>query len=249
MNWRDTDSRQFPGGSSKDFDHLRVSGLGRHFGRRRALSQVTFDCRAGDIVGILGPNGAGKSTLLAILATLVTPSEGGVWYGEHDAGEAGGDLRKRIGLLGHDLFLYPDLTARENLLFFGRLYGLADAAASAARALDSANLTDRADDQVLSFSRGMRQRLALERALVHGPRLVLLDEPFTGLDQTSAQALIVRLRRLQATGCLVVLATHDLDVADGLPSRVIYLKSGRMIREEDGGDRLRERYQSAMDAS
>ncbi len=234
---------------SLDFTELTVTDLGRHFGRRKALSQVSFDCHAGEIVGLLGPNGAGKSTLLAILATLLAPSTGRVAYGGHSARNAGADLRARLGLLGHDLYLYPELTARENLLFFARLYGLVDETARAEAGLAAASLTDRGDDQVLGFSRGMRQRLALERALIHMPRLLLLDEPFTGLDQASAAALVARLKSLRNDGCLIVLATHDLDVAEGLLSRVLYLRNGRMLSEDTASGPLRERYRAVMNRS
>ncbi|MGQ0737102.1 MAG: heme ABC exporter ATP-binding protein CcmA [Acidobacteriota bacterium] len=234
---------------SVDFTDVAVSDLGRHFGRRKALSQISFACHAGELIGLLGPNGAGKSTLLAVLATLLTPSTGRVAYGGFTATAAGAGLRARIGLLGHDVFLYPELTARENLLFFARLYGLGDARPRVEASLASAGLVDRADDVVSGFSRGMRQRLALERALVHEPRLVLLDEPFTGLDQASAELLTARLRALQTAGCLVILATHDLDAAEGLFTRVIFLRQGRMLRSEEGGERLRGRYQTAMDVS
>jgi heme exporter protein A len=228
---------------------VTAPNLGRHFGRRRALAQVSFDCRAGEIVGLLGPNGAGKSTLLAILATLLAPSTGDVTYGGHSARSAGAELRRRLGMLGHDLFLYPELTARENLLFFARLYGVPNPAARVAASLEQARLDDRADDQVLGFSRGMRQRLALERAFVHEPRLLLLDEPFTGLDQVSAEALVTRLRQLQQGGCLIVVATHDLEVAEGLLTRALFLRNGRLVRTEEGGDGLRGRYVDAMTAS
>lgn len=231
---------------SVDFTSLTATRLGRHFGRRRALADVSFECRAGEIVGLLGPNGAGKSTLLAILATLLSPSTGEVTYGGHAARTAGAALRRRLGMLGHDLFLYPELTARENLLFFARLYGVSDPAGRAAESLAQARLSDRADDQVLGFSRGMRQRLALERALVHEPRLLLLDEPFTGLDQASAGDLVKRLTGLQASGCLIILATHDLEVAEGLLTRALLLRNGRLVRNEEGGSGLRGRYVSAM---
>jgi heme exporter protein A len=231
---------------SVDFRSLSAADVGRHFGRRRALSKISFDCRTGEIVGLLGPNGAGKSTLLAILATLLAPSTGQVTYGGHTAREAGAALRGRLGMLGHDLFLYPELTARENLLFFARIYGVRDADARVTAALEEANLADRADDQVLGFSRGMRQRLALERALVHAPRLLLLDEPFTGLDQSSSAALVARLRGLCQAGCLIIVATHDLEVAEGLLTRALYLRNGRLVRTEEGSDDLRERYVAAM---
>ena len=234
---------------SLDFTQVTVQNIARHYGRRKALSEVSFDCQAGEIVGLLGPNGAGKSTLLAIIATLVAPSAGEVTYGGYRAAAAGAALRSRLGLLGHDLYLYPDLSARQNLRFFAQLYGVDDPGARVEQGLAHANLTDRGDDQVLGVSRGMRQRLALERALVHSPRLLLLDEPFTGLDQSSAIALVTRLKGLQAQGCLTILATHDLDVAEGLLTRVLFLRNGRMVRAEDGSGGLRSRYQAAMSAS
>jgi len=228
-----------------DLSRLIVTDVARHYGRRKALSQISFTCDAGEIVGLLGPNGAGKSTLLNILATLLAPSLGRVEYG-HMTADAGAAVRAQIGMLGHDLFLYPELTARENLSFFGHLYGLRDVAERVASALDRASLASRADDQVGGFSRGMRQRVALERALLHGPRLILLDEPFTGLDQASTAALIARLQERQQAGCLIILATHDLDVAEGLLSRAIYLKDGRMVGTDTESGGLADRYRRAI---
>ena len=225
-----------------DFTQVIISDVSRHFGRRKALSRISFDCHAGEIVGLLGPNGAGKSTLLAILATLLAPSSGEVTYGGHHARAAGAALRGRLGLLGHDLYLYPELTARENLLFFARLYGVNDAATRVSESLAFANLSDRADDVVNGFSRGMRQRLALERALVHRPRLLLLDEPFTGLDQTSIATLMTRLHGLKAEGCVIVLATHDLEVAEHVITRALFLRGGRLLADGDAAGDLRSRY-------
>jgi len=230
--------------SNLDFDELSVEDVSRIFGRRRALNHITFRARAGSILGLLGPNGAGKSTLLAILATLLQPTTGSVRYGAIQAGAAA--LRGRIGMLGHDLFLYPELTARENLRFFSALYGASDPGAAADRALGLAGLDDRGDDPVSSFSRGMRQRVALERALIHGPRLVLLDEPFTGLDEASVGSLVTRLRALREGGAIVVLATHDLDVAEGLFDEVVFLRGGRMLDTRTRPDRLRTTYREVM---
>jgi heme exporter protein A len=230
-----------------DFDEVAVEDVSRHFGRRKALSRISFAARAGSIVGLLGPNGAGKSTLLAILATLLEASAGLVRYGSHGGGAAGAALRARIGLLGHDLYLYADLTAHENLAFFAELYGDRHPRAAADRALARAGLADRAGDPVASFSRGMRQRVALERALVHDPRLVLLDEPFTGLDDASLAALVMRLGELREQGAIVVLATHDLDVAEGLFDQVVFLRDGRMVEQMQGSGTLREAYRTAME--
>jgi ABC-type multidrug transport system ATPase subunit len=229
-----------------DFDAVAAVGVGRHFGRRRALTDISFTARQGDIVGLLGPNGAGKSTLLAILGTLLTASTGRVDYGGRTASDAGPELRARIGMLGHDLFLYPELSARENLVFFGRLYGLDDAHRRAGEALTRAGLAPRADDLVSSFSRGMRQRVALERALLHDPRLLLLDEPFTGLDQASAAALVTRLREAQTRGVVTLLATHDLDVVDGLLTDVVFLHGGKRVTAAGSARTLRDRYRDAV---
>jgi heme ABC exporter ATP-binding subunit CcmA len=229
-----------------DFDHLAVEEVSRYFGRRRALSRISFRADAGTILGLLGPNGAGKSTMMAVIATLLKPSAGRVRYGAHEAAGRGAALRAAIGVLGHDLFLYPELTARENLAFFAGLHGAADAAAAAAAALATAGLADRGDDPVASFSRGMRQRVALERALIHRPRLVLLDEPFTGLDDASTGALVARLEGLRERGAIVILATHDLDVADGLLDHAVFLRDGRIVEAMARPDALRSTYRAVM---
>jgi ABC-2 type transport system ATP-binding protein len=219
-----------------DFDHVALTRVSRHYGRRRALHDVTFTARAGEVIALVGPNGAGKSTLLAILSTLVSPSSGDVLYGGHTAERSGAALRRCIGWLGHDLQLYPELTARENLLFFARLSAAPTPAARVDRALASADLIERADDLVSSFSRGMRQRLALERALIHDPRLVLLDEPFTGLDRVSTHRLAARLRTIAGEGRLVVLATHDVLLSEELVTSAVSLREGRLLALIPGGE-------------
>jgi heme exporter protein A len=230
-----------------DFDSLAFADVSRTFGRRRALSHVTFECRAGDIVAVLGPNGAGKSTLLGLAATLVVPTSGEVRFGAGDARSAGPALRARIGLLAHDLHLYPDLSALENLEFFARLYLQPDPRRRAEAALGRAGLSSRADDSVSGFSRGMRQRLALERALLHDPRLVLLDEPFTGLDDEASRALAARLASLKQRGAIVLLATHDLEAVEPLVDRVAVLRDGRLVALDvprDGS--LRDGYRASI---
>jgi heme ABC exporter ATP-binding subunit CcmA len=231
-----------------DFDSLTVDDVSRHFGRRRAVSRITFQASRGTVLGLLGPNGAGKSTLLAMLATLLRPSAGHIRYGPHDATHAAA-LRRSIGVLGHDLFLYPELTALENLEFFAALYGVRAPRAAASDALRQAGLSDRGDDPVSSFSRGMRQRVALERALIHRPRLLLLDEPFTGLDDASTDALATRLAALRTSGAIVVVATHDLDLAEGMFDRVVFLRDGRMLDVLDRPDGLRSTYRAIMTRS
>ena len=229
-----------------DFDHVAVDDVSRHFGRRRAVSRVSFQARSGSILGLLGPNGAGKSTLLAMLATLLRPTTGVIRFGRLDPVSHAPELRGRIGVLGHDLFLYPELTALENLAFFAGLYHRPDPGGVAQRALVNAGLADRAHDPVSSFSRGMRQRVALERALIHEPRLALLDEPFTGLDDASAAALVRRLGTLRDSGAIVILATHDLDLAEGLLDEAVFLRDGRVASAMPRPERLRSTYRDVM---
>jgi ABC-type multidrug transport system ATPase subunit len=225
-----------------DFDRLTFQEVSRNFGRRRALAKVSLECRAGEVLGLLGPNGAGKSTLLALASTLMTPSSGEVRFGEHTAGSGGGALRGRIGVLAHDLHLYPELSARENLEFFGRLYRLDGIADRVQAALSRAGLSDRAEDGVAGFSRGMRQRLAVERALLHEPRLVLFDEPFTGLDEDARQNLLSRLRALRNGGAIVVIATHDFGTVDEVLDRAALLRAGRLVSVTERGRALKEIY-------
>jgi heme exporter protein A len=232
-----------------DFDVIEIHDVSRHFGRRRALARVSLEARAGRVIGLVGPNGAGKSTLLAVLSTLAQPTSGEVRYGGRTARQWGDGLRSRIGMVGHDLFLYGDLSARENLEFFGRLYGVPEIGRRVERALGDAGLTERSHDRVAGFSRGLRQRLALERALLHGPRLVLLDEPFTGLDDRSASQLAARLEALRAGGAIVVMATHDFESADAVIDDAVCLCDGRLLPMETAGGTLRERYRRAVVAA
>ncbi len=230
-----------------DFTSLSFVGVSRNFGRRRVLRDVSLRCESGEIVAVLGPNGAGKSTLLSIAATLLQPSAGEVRYGDHTTASSGTDLRGRVGVLGHDLYVYPELTAAENLAFFGRLYGLADLSSRVGAALERSGLGHR-DDPVGRYSRGMRQRLALERALLHEPRLVLLDEPFTGLDDASTGALRTRLGQLRAAGCIVLLTTHDLETIEGLVDRAVVLQRATLTLLAAGTGSLRERYRTVCAA-
>jgi len=229
-----------------DFTSLTFSNVSRNFGRRRALSSVSFSVEAGQIVALLGANGSGKSTLLSVAATLLDASSGEVRYGGATARQAGAPLRRRIGLLGHDLFLYPELTAAENLRFFADLYGLDRPADCVTEALASAALEDRAHDPISSYSRGMRQRLALERTLLHAPRVVLLDEPFTGLDDPSSQALQERLSRIRQRGAIVILTTHELEAIESVVDTTYVLSRGRVEPLAAGAGSLRQRYRKQV---
>jgi heme exporter protein A len=227
-----------------DFEAVTFAEVTVDFGRRRALNRIAAIFRAGEIVAVLGPNGAGKTTLLFVAATLLRPTTGEVRFGEWPREAAG--VRRRIGVVGHDLYVYSDLSAQENLRFFARLYQVSDANGRVDAALERAGLHDRADEAIGSYSRGMRQRLAIERALIHDPRLVLLDEPFTGLDETSADRLKQRLQALRGRGCIVIVTTHDIEAVDGLADRAVLLNQGRLSPIEAGPGTLRERYREAV---
>lgn len=232
-----------------DFTSITFTDVSRIFGRRRALNRVTLKVSSGEIVALLGPNGAGKSTLLSLAATLMNPSSGSIQYGQENARHSGAALRGRIGLLGHDLYLYTELSAAENLMFFARLYGLTSVDRHVDAAIQRAGLGERRDEPVGSFSRGMRQRLAIERALLHEPRLVLLDEPSTGLDDAAAAALRSRLESLRGAGAIVLIATHDLEAIESVIDRAVMLQAGRLTMLGQSAGSLRARYRHAFASS
>jgi heme exporter protein A len=206
-------------------------GLAKRFGPIVALAGVDLAVPAGAVLAVLGPNGAGKTTLLRILAGLARPSAGTVRYrGGADHRRA----RRLVGYIGHATFLYPALTARENLRFAARLHGVADADARIARLLAELDLEAFAERPAGAFSRGLAQRLAIARALVHDPGLVLLDEPFTGLDPVSADRLAVRIGALREGGRAGVLVTHDLARAAELADRAVVVVDGRVAFDSGG---------------
>ncbi|MEP6655111.1 MAG: ABC transporter ATP-binding protein [Myxococcales bacterium] len=211
---------------------LLVEGVGRTFGRRRALVDVSTTMRPGEITAVVGPNGAGKSTLLAILATLVGPTSGAVRWG-NVALRKGCAARASLGYVGHEPGLYMDLGAMANLELFCRLYGLDDPPGRSRALLDRVGLPDAADDvPVRTFSRGMQQRVALARALLHQPSILLFDEPGSALDPAGATWLAGELGRERSGGRVVVLVTHDLDAAGALAEHLIILRRGRVVRDE-----------------
>jgi heme exporter protein A len=208
---------------------VRAVGLGKAIDTRAILQDIDLEVRAGEFVAVLGANGAGKSTLLRLLATLTHATTGELnLFGRRVTGDCR-ELRARIGLIGHQSMLYRDLTARENLEFFGRLYGVPNPAGRAARLLEVMGLGDRADDPVKSFSRGMVQRVAIARALVHDPEMILADEPFDGLDAPSAAATEELLERLHQCGKTIVLVNHDIAQSLRVARRVIVLSRGRIL--------------------
>lgn len=212
-------------------DRVTVEGVSKRYGHHRALAPVALQLRAGSLCALLGPNGAGKSTLLGILSTLVSPSSGTVRF---TAGATvvphGAMLRGQIGVLAHESFIYGDLTAVENLGFYAALYGVGSAESRAVALLDEVGLDERARHRAArTYSRGMLQRLALARALLPEPRVLLLDEPFTGLDRTGAAALARTLAKAKRDERVVLVVTHDLEALDGLCDHVVVLRRGKVV--------------------
>lgn len=202
----------------------------KRYGGFAALDRVSLHVPQGAFLLLAGANGAGKSTLLRLLSGLCRPTEGTVLVGG-DAPHRSVQARRRIGLLSHHSLLYDDLSAQENLRFFARLYGVEDAQERVDRVLEETGLELRRDQRVGSFSRGMKQRLSLARALLHHPQLLLLDEPYTGLDQRAATELSQRLEALRGT-TTVVLVTHHMDEAVRLADRLVLLRRGRLRHQQ-----------------
>jgi heme exporter protein A len=211
---------------------IAARGLSKRFGPVMALEGVDLDVPCGTTLAVLGPNGAGKSTLLRLLAGLARPTGGSLQIG--DPRERRPAARGRVGYVGHATFLYPALTARENLVLAGRLYGVADPAARADALLAEQGLGGVAGRMAGEFSRGMAQRLAIARGLVHDPAVVLLDEPFGGLDRSSAAHLAERLRGLRQQGRTVVLVTHELSHVSALADAALVLARGRVVHRAVG---------------
>ena len=229
---------------------LRVEGLTRTYGPLVALEDVTFSLEAGEFLVVLGPNGAGKTTLLRTLARLIRPSAGRMWLDEEDWLTAPAERQREIGVLSHATYLYDGLTALENLRFFGTLYGLPDPETRAREALATVGLEAAADRWVGHLSRGQAQRVAIARAVLHDPGLLLLDEPYAGLDPRAAGRLSDALARLARAGRTVVLTTHDLARAPAEATRYLILVEGRARSEGalPAGD-LEALYESAVAAA
>jgi heme exporter protein A len=227
---------------------IATADLCKVYETRYALHGIHLELAGRQIVVLLGPNGAGKSTLLSIFSTLSRPSRGTLRLFGLDYAQAAAQARGRIGLCAHATFIYGDLTAAENLRFYAELYGVTDRAAVGG-ALDRFGLADRAHDRVRTLSRGMQQRLALARAFIGDPDLLLLDEPTTGLDQAALRLLVEVLWEARDRGKLVVLATHDLHAASLLADRVLVLSRGRIAMDGPGDpdpSRLAAKYAEAV---
>jgi heme exporter protein A len=216
---------------------LRAEGLRHSFGAVRALDDVSFSVQPGQTLAVFGPNGAGKTTLLKVLAGLIQPQRG-------RAGVDGG--RRAIGWIGHQPQLYGQLSVRENLRFWASLYDVS----LPADILSRLGLDEHADRAVRALSRGLVQRVAIARALVHDPTVLLLDEPFTGLDRIAAEALSRLLARHAAAGRATVLVTHNVEEGTVLATHIAFMRAGRFVhlapRAGRGAEQVGEDYRNAI---
>ncbi len=212
---------------------IEAEGLDKRFGPVTALRDLDLAVPSGSVLAVLGPNGAGKSTLLRLLAGLARPSRGRLRVGPESSGGDRRRARRHVGFLGHASLLYPDLTARENLLFGARLYGVRDRERVVADLLQQHGLGDLSERRAGTLSQGQARRLAIARSLVHDPPIVLLDEPFAGLDRAAAGRLAERLGGLKSDGRTTVLVTHDLARAAELADAALVLVAGHAVRRAE----------------
>ncbi len=229
---------------------IEVRSLIKRFGLKTVLRGLNFSVKPGEFVALLGPNGAGKTTFLRILATLSRPALGQVMIAGYQLPGQAAAVRRRLGVVSHQPLLYGDLTAEENLKFFGKMYAITDMDDRISEVLDLVGLAPRRRDLVRTFSRGMQQRLAIGRAVLHDPEVMLFDEPHTGLDQDASAMLDNVLQEVAARGRTVVMTSHDLARVGDLASRFDILSRGVITasvqRDEIGPDQLLAFYREAI---
>ncbi len=205
---------------------IETKKLVKRFGLKTILRGLDFSVEPGEFVALLGPNGAGKTTFLRILASLSRPSMGSVKVAGYSLPNESAQVRAKLGVVSHLPLLYPDLTAEENLQFYARMYGIMKFGPRISKVLEMVGLEARRKDLVRTFSRGMQQRLAIGRAVLHDPEVMLFDEPYTGLDQDASEMLDDVLRTVAAKGRTVVMTSHDLVRAENLATRFDILSRG-----------------------
>lgn len=231
---------------------IEVKKLVKRFGLKTILKGLDFSVQPGEFVALLGPNGAGKTTFLRILASLSRPSLGSVKVAGYSLPHESAKVRARLGVVSHMPLLYPDLTAEENLQFYARMYGIPNYQLRITEVLQMIGLEPRRRDLVRTFSRGMQQRLAIGRAVLHDPEVVLFDEPYTGLDQDASEMLDEVLRSVAAKGRTVVMTSHDLARAEDLATRFDVLTRGVIAasgtRDNFKNSNLLDFYKKALEA-
>jgi ABC-2 type transport system ATP-binding protein len=210
---------------------IEAKGLVKRYGDLEAVKGLSFAIRRGEIFGFLGPNGAGKTTTISMLSCLLEPSEGTAIVAGHDVVQASGEVKRRIGLVPQELALYPTLSARDNLDYFGRIYGLRGRALRQRvdEVLEMVNLTERAKAVVKTYSGGMKRRLNIAAGLLHHPEVLFLDEPTVGVDPQSRNAIFEHVERLRDEGMTVLYTTHYMEEAERLCDRVAIVDAGCII--------------------
>ncbi len=219
---------------------ITVTGLTKSFGATKAVSDVTFTARDGEVTGLLGPNGAGKTTTLRILSTILRADSGAARVDDLDCADDATAVRRRLGVVSAGAGLYPRLTAREHVFYYGRLHGLADSALETrcAKLADELQMHDIIDRRVAGFSQGEKLKVNIARALVHDPRTVLLDEPTNGLDVIATRAMRGIIKGFREQGRCIVVSTHVMQEVAALCDRIVIIAKGRVVADGSGGDLL-----------
>jgi heme exporter protein A len=215
---------------------IEIRNLTKSFGSHVALRDVDLAVAEGEFLTMVGPNGAGKTTLIRILATLSRPTSGEVWVDGWNLADGAAEVRQRIGFVSHQPLLYGDLTAEENLRFYSRMYNVPEPENRIEEVLEQVGLLARRRDSVRTFSRGMQQRLSIARAILHRPAVMLLDEPYTGLDQQAAAMLDEVMRAVGTASLTVLMTTHDLHRGLVMSDRVAVLSAGRLVYQASRAD-------------
>lgn len=230
---------------------IEVRKLVKRFGLKTILKGLEFSAEPGEFVGLLGPNGAGKTTFLCILSSLSRPTMGMIRVAGFYLPQQAAGVRANLGVLSHQPLLYGDLTGEENLQFYGRMYAVENLDARIGEVLELVDLSKRGRDLVRTYSRGMAQRLAIARAVIHDPSILLLDEPYTGLDQDASSMLDTVLKQIAAQGRTVVMTSHDLARSEDLATRFDVLSRGKIIasarRDEIPKDGLLAFYRRSLE--
>ncbi len=215
---------------------IHVHDITKNFGSMTVLDNVNFSVRGGEFLTIVGPNGAGKTTLIKIMATLVNATGGTVEIGGFNVKKSPEKVRGIIGVISHNTYLYNELTAGENLKFFGKMYAIPEIDRRVDEVLGDTGLADRKHDRVGTFSRGMKQRLSIARAILHKPSVLLLDEPYTGLDQQASASLESVLNSLTGSGITTIMISHDLKRGLALADQVMIMASGTVMYHAPASD-------------
>lgn len=232
-----------PGNPDPERAAILVRRLTRRFGSRAAVNEVTMEVASGVSTALFGPNGAGKTTLLRVLSSALRPSSGDMTIAGMSYRDNPLEIRRMIGVISHNSYLYDDLPCRDNLVFFGKLYRVQDPVGRAEELLEEMELVERSEDPAGTLSRGMMQRLSIARSLVHDPEIVFLDEPFSGLDPRAAAVLRATISRLRERKRTVVMVTHNIPLGLNLSDRWLLMNRGRLVDQGESRNQDPERFQ------